>query len=101
MLARRKLHPTWSICRGGVVLRLTYVLAYSEHSDFSESTEEIKPLTEEEKKAALAELREKAAARKALQAAADREEQKKNEVRIDSICHIGPVVARLLTHLAH
>lgn len=58
---------------------------YSDHSDFAESTEEIKPLTEEEKKAALDALREKAAARKAAQASVDKEEAKKNEVNIPHI----------------
>lgn len=51
----------------------------SQHTDFSESTEEIAPLTEEEKKAKLEELREKARAKKAAQSAADAEEAKKNE----------------------
>lgn len=51
----------------------------SGHDDFSESTEEIAPLTEEEKKEKLAELRAKAAARKAGQAAEDKVAQKRNE----------------------
>jgi hypothetical protein len=55
--------------------------ARREHTDFSESTEEIAPLTEEEKKAKLEELREKAAARKALKAVAEAEDHKRNEVR--------------------
>lgn len=54
----------------------------SGHTDFSQSTEEIKPLTEEEKKAKLEELRQKAAARKAAQEIKDKEAAKKNEV-----CH--------------
>ena len=41
------------------------------HTNFSESTEEIKPLTEEEKKAKLAELRAKAAEKKATQSVED------------------------------
>ncbi|KAK2625340.1 hypothetical protein QTJ16_005709 [Diplocarpon rosae] len=49
------------------------------HSNYSESTEEIAPLTEEEKKQKLEELREKAAARKALKSIQDREEAKANE----------------------
>ncbi|KAH7356464.1 ubiquitin-related domain-containing protein [Rhexocercosporidium sp. MPI-PUGE-AT-0058] len=49
------------------------------HDKFSESTEEIAPLTEEEKKARLQELKEKAAAKKALKAIQDREEAKANE----------------------
>ena len=52
----------------------------SEHADFSESTEEIAPLTEEEKQARLEELREKVKAKKASQAIVDKEEQKRNEV---------------------
>ena len=51
----------------------------SGHQDFAESTEEIKPLTEEEKAAKLAELREKAAARKAAQTDQEKIEQKRNE----------------------
>jgi len=51
-----------------------------EHQNFSESTEEIAPLTEEEKKAKLEELRQKMAEKRAKQALADKEENKKNEV---------------------
>jgi hypothetical protein len=51
----------------------------TEHSNFSESTEEIKPLTEEEKTARLAELKEKLAAKKATQAEQDKIDRKKNE----------------------
>lgn len=49
----------------------------SGHDQFEESTEEIKPLTEEEKKAKLEELRKKLAAKRA---AKDQEEAKANEV---------------------
>lgn len=49
------------------------------HDNFSQSTDVIKPLTDEEKKAALEELRKKAAERKALKDIVDKEEQKKNE----------------------
>lgn len=49
------------------------------HENFSESTEEIAPLTEEEKKAKLAELREKLAAKRAGQSVEDKELKKKNE----------------------
>jgi hypothetical protein len=48
--------------------------------NFAESTEEIAPLTEEEKKARLEELRQKMAEKRAKQAIIDKEEQKKNEV---------------------
>lgn len=51
----------------------------SGHSDFSESTQEIKPLTEEEKKQKLADLREKMAAKKAVQSEQDKKDAKKNE----------------------
>ncbi|KAI1421094.1 ubiquitin-related domain-containing protein [Xylaria sp. FL1777] len=51
----------------------------SGHSDFAESTEEIAPLTEEEKQQRLAELREKVKAKRANQAVIDKEEQKRNE----------------------
>lgn len=51
----------------------------TEHQDFSESTEEIKPLTEEEKKEKLAELRQKAAERKALKEKNEAAERKANE----------------------
>lgn len=51
----------------------------SGHVNFSESTEEIKPLTEEEKKAKLEELRQKAAEKRAGASAVDKAEQKRNE----------------------
>ncbi|KAH8592728.1 ubiquitin-related domain-containing protein [Bisporella sp. PMI_857] len=51
----------------------------TEHANFSESTEEIAPLTEEQKKEKLAELRAAAAERKKKQAVIDKEEAKKNE----------------------
>ncbi|KAI1751289.1 ubiquitin-related domain-containing protein [Xylaria castorea] len=51
----------------------------SGHADFSESTEEIAPLTEEEKQQRLIELREKVKAKRANQAIVDKEEQKRNE----------------------
>lgn len=53
----------------------------TEHQDFSESTEEIKPLTEQEKKEKLAELRERAAERKLAKEKADLLEKKANDVR--------------------
>ncbi|KAI9785740.1 MAG: hypothetical protein M1839_008757 [Geoglossum umbratile] len=51
----------------------------TEHQNFSESIEEIAPLTEEEKKAKLEELRQKMAEKRARQTQTDREENKKNE----------------------
>ncbi|KAL2021797.1 hypothetical protein VTK56DRAFT_6571 [Thermocarpiscus australiensis] len=51
----------------------------TDHTDFSESTEEIAPLTEEEKKAKLEELRRKLQEKRANQAVLDKEEAKRNE----------------------
>ncbi|KAI9798329.1 MAG: hypothetical protein M1833_004901 [Piccolia ochrophora] len=51
----------------------------TEHVDFEESTEEIAPLTEEEKKQKLEDLRRKLAEKRAGQSSVDKEEQKKNE----------------------
>lgn len=51
----------------------------SGHTDFAESTEEIVPLTEEEKQAKLAELRDKLAAKKAVLSDQDKIDQKRNE----------------------
>lgn len=49
------------------------------HEQFSESTEEIAPLTEEQKAQRLQELREKLAAKRAMQSEQDKEDHKKNE----------------------
>jgi UBX domain-containing protein 1/4 len=51
----------------------------TEHQDFSESTEEIAPLTEEEKKAKLQELREKLAAKRAGMSEQEKLDRKRNE----------------------
>ncbi|KKK26987.1 hypothetical protein ARAM_002615 [Aspergillus rambellii] len=51
----------------------------TQHVDFAESTEEIAPLTEEEKKAKLQELRERLAAKRAVQSEQDKIEKKRNE----------------------
>lgn len=51
----------------------------SGHENFSESTEEVKPLTEEEKKAKLEEMRAALAEKRARQSLADREDAKKND----------------------
>ncbi|KAI0675571.1 ubiquitin-related domain-containing protein [Trametes maxima] len=51
----------------------------SGHDQFEESTEEIKPLTEEEKKQKLAELREKMVAKRAVKAKEDAKENLANE----------------------
>ncbi|WFD25119.1 hypothetical protein MNAN1_000082 [Malassezia nana] len=52
----------------------------SGHEDFSESTQEIKPLTEEEKKAKLEELRAKAAKKRAAQEEQNAQDRRANEV---------------------
>ncbi|KAF2035427.1 hypothetical protein EK21DRAFT_53885 [Setomelanomma holmii] len=49
------------------------------HENFSESTEEIAPLTEEEKKQRLEELKQKLASKRAQQAEQDKEDKKRNE----------------------
>ncbi|KAF2479836.1 ubiquitin-related domain-containing protein [Neohortaea acidophila] len=51
----------------------------SGHDDFAESTEELAPLTEEEKKAKLAEMRERLVAKRAAQAEEDQKANKRNE----------------------
>lgn len=51
----------------------------SGHTDFAESVDEIAPLTEEEKKAKLEELRTKLAAKRAAQSEQDKIDQKRNE----------------------
>ena len=66
-----------------------------DHTDFSESTEEIAPLTEEEKKARLEDLRKKLAEKRAVQSVQDKEDAKKNEVRP------GAVLMRPCANTAH
>lgn len=56
-----------------------YHATKTEHQDFSESTDEIAPLTEEEKQSKLAELREKMAAKRAVQSEQDKADAKRNE----------------------
>ncbi|KAJ5610346.1 UBX domain protein [Penicillium lagena] len=51
----------------------------SQHVDFSESTEDIAPLTEEQKKERLEELRQKLAAKRAVQSEQDKIDKKRNE----------------------
>ena len=57
------------------------------HVDFAESVEEIAPLTEEEKKAKLEELRRKLAEKRAGTSEQDKADQKKNEV--SNVCLLG------------
>ncbi|KAJ5711612.1 hypothetical protein N7488_005768 [Penicillium malachiteum] len=56
-----------------------YHASKTQHVDFSESTEEIAPLTEEQKKQRLTELRERLAAKRAVQSEQDKVDQKRNE----------------------
>jgi hypothetical protein len=56
-----------------------YHASKSGHTDFAESTEEIAPLTEEEKKARLAELKEKLAEKRAVGSEQDKLDKKRNE----------------------
>lgn len=67
----------------------------SEHTDFSESTDEIAPLTEEEKKAKLEELRQRLKEKRAVQSTVDKEEAKRNEVCRTPYSQLFPI--RLLT----
>lgn len=55
----------------------------TQHVDFAESTEEIAPLSAEEKKARLEELRQKLAEKRAGTSAQDKTDQKRNEVSED------------------
>ena len=55
----------------------------TEHVDFQESTEEIAPLTEEEKKKKLEDLRSKLAEKRAVQSDQDKADKKRNEVWSD------------------
>ena len=64
---------------------------HSEHTDFSESTDEIAPLTEEEKKARLEELREKLKQKRENQSVQDKEDAKRNEVTCPSILYLPPL----------
>ena len=52
----------------------------SGHVDFAESTEEIAPLTEEEKKQKLEDLRQRLAEKRATQSVQDKDDKKRNEV---------------------
>ncbi|OAQ61554.1 UBA/TS-N domain-containing protein [Pochonia chlamydosporia 170] len=57
----------------------TFHATKTDHTDFSESTEEIAPLTEEERKAKLEELRERLKAKRAVQSVQDKADAKRNE----------------------
>ena len=58
----------------------------TQHENFSQSVEEIAPLTEEQKKEKLEALRQKMAAKRAIQSEQDKVDQKRNEVRPQTIC---------------
>lgn len=58
----------------------TYHATKSGHENFSQSTEEIAPLTAEQSKEKLAELKHKSLARKEVQKTQEREDAKKNEL---------------------
>lgn len=99
MPPRRKLISKWRGRRGISLSKKWadhYAWYYREHVDFSESTEEIAPLTEEEKKAKLEELRAKNAEKKAKQAILDKEEQRKNEVFLHPLSFFRPTTNILL-----
>ncbi|KXH65770.1 UBA/TS-N domain-containing protein [Colletotrichum salicis] len=57
----------------------SYHASKTDHTDFSESTEEIAPLTEDQKKEKLIQLREQLQEKKAKQALLDKEDAKRNE----------------------
>lgn len=61
------------------VAEAEYHASKSGHENFSESTDEIKPLTEEEKRQKLQDLREKMAAKKAVLSEQDKIDAKRNE----------------------
>lgn len=69
-----------------------------QHADFSESTEEIKPLTEEEKNARLAELRTKLAEKRAGQSQEDKLDRKKNEVGTLVLLFLGDLLIYASLH---
>jgi hypothetical protein len=59
--------------------RVYPLTSHSGHLNFAESTEAIKPLTEEEKAAKLVEMKERLALKRATQAEQDKIDRKKNE----------------------
>ncbi|THV44263.1 hypothetical protein BGAL_0686g00020 [Botrytis galanthina] len=68
----------------------------TQHENFEQSTEEIAPLTEEEKQQKLAELREKAKEKRAKQAIVDRDEAKRNEqIRMKSTKEVSDAKEKL------
>lgn len=67
----------------------------SEHVDFSESTEEIAPLTEEQKKQRLDELRERLAEKRSAQTLQDKADQKRNEVHTSLSTYVNQFLTPL------
>ncbi|RAL65309.1 hypothetical protein DID88_000877 [Monilinia fructigena] len=68
----------------------------TQHENFEQSTEEIAPLTEEEKKQKLAELLAKSKEKKAKQAIIDKEEAKRNEqIRMKSTKEVSDAKEKL------
>ncbi|RPA90067.1 hypothetical protein L873DRAFT_1821772, partial [Choiromyces venosus 120613-1] len=61
-------------------VRAEYHATRTQHTEFEESTEIIRPLTQEEKNAKLAELRQKLAAKRTEQSQQEHQEAKKNEM---------------------
>ncbi|QRV88893.1 UBX (ubiquitin regulatory X) domain protein [Ceratobasidium sp. AG-Ba] len=76
--------PSEGVAKCGKTFRDTALANFhaekSGHDQFEESTEEIKPLTEEEKKEKLAELRARMEQKKAAKAAEDAKEARANEL---------------------
>ena len=66
------------------------------HVDFSESTEEIAPLTEEEKKAKLEEMRRKLAEKRSGVSEQDKLDKKKNEVRLLSVYNVSGKLSQVI-----
>ena len=66
------------------------------HIDFSESTEEIAPLTEDEKKVKLEELRKKLAEKRSGTSEQDKLDKKKNEVRPCWTCNDQGKLTRVI-----
>lgn len=80
--------PQVSLCMKAIIADS---LTYSGHDDFAESTEELPPLTEEEKAQRLQDMRAALAEKRAKQAIVDKEEQKRNEVSFSFITNISAI----------
>ena len=81
----RRLLVTHDCCSClAAIVSCTDFFTISGHDDFAESTEELPPLTEEEKAQRLQDMRAALAEKRAKQAVIDKEEQKRNEVSLVS-----------------